>query len=136
MTKKIKRFYYLFFMLSLSACALFLVMLALEDNIIYFYSPSELSEISTPSHNVRLGGLVKEDSIIKYDDRTIEFMITDNVGNIKVSYTGILPDLFRDGQGVIVEGKLIDESFKAYKIVAKHDENYMPKDVYDKLRYK
>lgn len=123
-------------MLSISACGLFLVILALEDNIIYFYSPSELSETSIPTNNIRLGGLVKQDSVVRYDDLSIEFLITDNLADITVSYIGILPDLFRDGQGVIVEGRFTDKSFKANKIIAKHDENYMPKDVYDKLRYK
>ena len=93
-------------------------------------------EIDKLSKLLRVGGLVKESSIVKKDNLIFEFIITDNVNETKVFYQGILPDLFREKQGVIAEGKFEKNIFIASKILAKHDENYMPKEVYESLRNK
>ena len=117
------------------ALAAKLIFTALSDKITFFYSPSELLEepIAT-GQAFRLGGLVKEGSWIKQNGKNI-FYITDNAEDVKVIYSEILPDLFREGQGVIAEGSLNSEGvFIADNILAKHDENYMPKEVVDTLK--
>tara|TARA_E500000331_G_C17226242_1_gene700445 strand:+ start:1116 stop:1493 length:378 start_codon:yes stop_codon:yes gene_type:complete len=113
--------------------ALFFVLKALEERIVFFYSPSELLQKKSISKNlIRVGGLVLKDSI-NYNSNGLEvtFFVTDKKKKLKISYEGILPDLFREGQGVVVEGKIgIDkEIFYADKVLAKHDENYMPPEV-------
>ena len=106
---------------------------AMRDGIQYFRSPSQIV-LNPPSSNelFRLGGLVKKDSWIKGDKH--EFLVTDNSKDIKVTYKGILPDLFREGQGVIATGYLKDGLFEAIEILAKHDENYIPKEVMETLK--
>tara|TARA_Y100000287_G_scaffold38834_1_gene29572 strand:- start:7599 stop:8006 length:408 start_codon:yes stop_codon:yes gene_type:complete len=135
MTNKAKRLYFYTTATLLSAFAVALVLIALDENIIYFYSPSEVNQ-SEAATLLRVGGLVKDGSLKIDSDLGIKFIIEDNIAEVSVIYNGILPDLFREGQGVIAEGKFIDNLFIANEIVAKHDENYMPKEVYESLKNK
>ena len=135
MTNKAKRLYFYTTATLLSAFAVALVLIALDENIIYFYSPSEVNQ-SEAATLLRVGGLVKDGSLKIDNDLGIKFIIEDNIAEVSVIYNGILPDLFREGQGVIAEGKFIDNYFIANEIVAKHDENYMPKEVYESLKNK
>ena len=135
MTNKAKRLYFYTTATLLSAFAVALVLIALDENIIYFYSPSEVNQ-SEAATLLRVGGLVKDVSLKIDSDLGIKFIIEDNIAEVSVIYNGILPDLFREGQGVIAEGKFIDNFFIANEIVAKHDENYMPKEVYESLKNK
>ena len=110
---------------------IFIILKSLEDNIVYFYSPSEIYSKQNISFNekIRIGGLVKENSIEKKLD-SINFIITDLNNEIFVSFAGSVPNLFSEGKGVVAEGKLQDKKyFVANKILAKHDENYMPPEV-------
>ncbi len=114
-----------------------LVLNAFEDNLVFFYSPSDLAEKSIPEgRRVRLGGLVEEGSVNRLDDGlTVEFVITDLAAVVAVSYRGPLPDLFREGQGVVTEGKMAAGGvFVADSVLAKHDENYMPPEVAEALK--
>lgn len=123
-------------MLALFAAAA-MVLTALEDNLVFFYSPSDLAEKQVaPGRPLRLGGLVEEGSVQRgTDGLTTAFRVTDLSNTISVTYTGILPDLFREGQGVVTEGTLgPDGTFVAREVLAKHDENYMPKEVADALK--
>ena len=135
MTNKAKRLYFYTTATLLSAFAVALVLIALDENIIYFYSPSEVNQ-SEAATLLRVGGLVKDGSLKIDNNLGIKFIIEDNIAEVSVIYNGILPDLFREGQGVIAEGKFIDNYFIANEIVAKHDENYMPKEVYESLKNK
>ena len=135
MTNKAKRLYFYTTATLLSAFAVALVLIALDENIIYFQSPSEVNQ-SEAATLLRVGGLVKDGSLKIDNDLGIKFIIEDNIAEVSVIYNGILPDLFREGQGVIAEGKFIDNFFIANEIVAKHDENYMPKEVYESLKNK
>jgi cytochrome c-type biogenesis protein CcmE len=116
------------------SAALALVLVALRDTIVFFHSPSEIAAKNVqPGTRFRLGGLVATGSIVQGE--TVQFAVSDGNGRIAVSYRGILPDLFREGQGVVTEGVLLpDGSFKADTVLAKHDENYMPKEVADALK--
>jgi cytochrome c-type biogenesis protein CcmE len=113
-----------------------LVAYALTDKIVFFNSPSDvLAKAIPPDQRIRLGGLVKEGTVKRGDGTTVRFEVTDTVASIPVAYTGILPDLFREGQGVVTEGKVgADGLFRADSVLAKHDENYMPKEVADSLK--
>ena len=132
LSKKVKsRILFLVFLLLLATAVIFFIFKSLEENIVYFFSPSEIYDKPTISFNekIRIGGLVKEDSIIK-DQTSIKFIITDLKKEIIVSYSGAVPNLFTEGKGVIAEGELKDKKyFVADKILAKHDENYMPPEV-------
>ena len=132
LTKKVKsRIVFLVFLLLLATVIIFLILKSLEENVVYFFSPSEIYDKPNISLNkkIRIGGLVKEDSIIK-DQTSIKFIITDLKKEIIVSYSGLVPNLFSEGKGVIAEGELKDKKyFVADKILAKHDENYMPPEV-------
>ena len=132
LSKKVKsRIVFLTLLLLLVAGAVFFILKSLEENIVYFFSPSEIYDKPNISFNerIRIGGLVKEDSIIK-DITSIKFIITDLKKEIIVSYSGAVPNLFSEGKGVIAEGELKDKKyFVADKILAKHDENYMPPEV-------
>ena len=109
-----------------------LILMALEDNIVYFYTPNDLLEKFGDTKNIqnkiRIGGLVLESSIKKEGEKTI-FMITDRKKEVKVLFDGPLPDLFREGQGIVAEGMFQNNSFIANEVLAKHDENYMPPEV-------
>lgn len=114
-----------------------LVLNAFEDNLVFFYGPSELAEKDIPEgRRFRLGGLVEEGSVNRLDDGlTVEFVITDLAAVVAVSYRGPLPDLFREGQGVVTEGKMAAGGvFIADSVLAKHDETYMPAEVADALK--
>ena len=114
-----------------------LILMALEDNIVYFYTPNDLLEKFGDTQNIqnkiRIGGLVLESSIKKEGEKTI-FMITDRKKEVKVLFEGPLPDLFREGQGIVAEGMFQDNNFIASEVLAKHDENYMPPEVADALK--
>ncbi|MBI1867740.1 MAG: cytochrome c maturation protein CcmE [Methylocystis sp.] len=135
MTRKGKRLALIVGALAALAVATGLVLSALRDNIVFFYSPSELAQKHVaPGMRLRIGGLVKEGSLAR-DGRTVAFVVTDRTGELNVSYTGLLPDLFREGQGVVVDGALTnDATFRADSVLAKHDERYMPRDVAEALK--
>lgn len=131
MTRKQRRATFIVLGVGILACAVFLVIYALRDYTVGFHSPNDVVEKQIPAgRRIRLGGLVADGSLKRGEGLTVQFVITDTVKTIPVSYTGILPDLFREGQGVIAEGKLdADGRFLATYILAKHDENYMPPEV-------
>lgn len=137
MTRKQKRMGVIVGGLAMLGAAAGLVLYALSDTIVFFYVPSEVAEKHiAPGQRFRLGGLVKPGSLVKGASATVNFEVTDNKKAVmKVAFTGQLPDLFREGQGVVAEGKL-DEGglFIADTVLAKHDETYMPKEVADKLK--
>ena len=138
MNPKSQRLIILFFFLSLLSLSTFLVLKSLEDNIVYFYSPTDinkkiLSNEIDLSKRIRIGGLVKENSILK-EGKQISFKVYDGIDEILVTYNGILPDLFREEQGIVALGKIENKNFNAIEILAKHDENYMPKEVSDMLK--
>ena len=136
-TRKKKRLYAVLAGLTMLGVAAALVLTAFEDNIVFFYSPTDITQKDIrPGQTVRLGGLVEADSVKKADDGiTTEFVITDTNKTISVRYAGLLPDLFREGQGVVTQGTLgSDGIFLASEVLAKHDENYMPKEVADALK--
>ena len=132
LSKKVKsRILFLVLLLLLATVVIFFIFKSLEENIVYFFSPSEIYDKPNISLNekIRIGGLVKEDSIFK-DQTSIKFIITDLKKEIIVSYSGLVPNLFSEGKGVIAEGELKDKKyFVADEILAKHDENYMPPEV-------
>ena len=132
LSKKVKsRILFLVLIVLLATVVIFFILKSLEENIVYFFSPSEIYDKPNISFNekIRIGGLVKEDSIIK-DQTSIKFIITDLKKEIIVSYSGLVPNLFSEGKGVIAEGELKDKKyFVADEILAKHDENYMPPEV-------
>ena len=136
MNPKYKRLLILFLILSILGVATKLVLMALEENIIYFYTPNELKKkygnVKNIENKIRIGGLVLEDSIVINKNESI-FEITDKKDNIKVFFKGQLPDLFREGQGIVAEGILKDNKLIANQVLAKHDENYMPPEVADAL---
>ena len=113
-----------------------LILTAFEKNLMYFYSPTEIINGDAPkARSFRIGGLVVTDSVIRNsDDLKVSFILTDTVNKVKVIYEGILPDLFREGQGIVANGKLqSDNIFIADQVLAKHDENYMPPEVAEAL---
>ncbi len=112
-----------------------LVGYALRDGINYFRAPAQVVENPPPPGEVfRIGGLVAEDSLVRGQGETITFSVTDGAATIPVTYTGVLPDLFKEGEGMVGTGKLVDGVFQASEILAKHDESYMPKEVIDALK--
>ena len=134
MTPKKKRFYIIFSAFSFFCFIVGAILIILQDNILFFYTPSEILQKNLkPNEKIRLGGLVEENSVVR-NDVIINFIITDLKENIEVSYEGILPDLFREGQGVIVNGYLKNNIFYASEVLAKHDENYMPPEIKKKLK--
>ncbi|MBK5949895.1 cytochrome c maturation protein CcmE [Rhodobium orientis] len=118
------------------ACAVGLILYALTDQIVFFQSPTDIAEHPVPpQQRIRLGGLVKEGTVVRGQGTTVTFTVTDTANDVPVTFTGILPDLFREGQGVVVEGMLAaGGTFAADTVLAKHDENYMPKEVADSLK--
>ena len=132
LSKKVKsRIFFLILFFAAAAMIIFIVLRSLEENVVYFLSPTEIYNKTniTFDKKIRIGGLVKMNSISK-DEISISFIITDLKKEIIVSYEGIAPNLFSEGKGVVAEGKLKDKKyFVASKILAKHDENYMPAEV-------
>ena len=113
-----------------------LLLFACQDSIVFFKSPTDVAERPVaPGTRIRLGGLVKSGTLIKGDNLNVRFAVTDGNKDVVVTYVGILPDLFREGQGVVTEGTFDGTGlFKADAVLAKHDETYMPKDVADALK--
>lgn len=138
MTRKQKRTALIAAALGGLGIATTLVLFALSDTIVFFYSPSDLIEKHVAAgKRVRIGGLVEQGSVKKLDDAHVEFVVTDTVKTLKVNYQGLLPDLFREGQGVIAEGSVSANGvFAADSVLAKHDEKYMPPEVAKALKDK
>ncbi len=137
MTRKRKRLIFVVAGLALLGLASWLTLSALRDNLVFFYSPSDLYAKGVESGRLlRLGGLVENGSVKREGDgRTIDFSVTDGRKSVPVVYGGDLPDLFREGQGVVVEGRLqANGDFRATAVLAKHDERYMPPEVVDALK--
>jgi cytochrome c-type biogenesis protein CcmE len=135
MTPKRKRLWMLAGSLSVMGVAAALVLVSLSDNIVFFYSPTQIAEKTIPTERrFRLGGLVEAGSVRKHGEE-VRFRVTDTNKTVDVVYRGLLPDLFREGQGVVAEGALIGSGvFVAREVLAKHDENYMPPEVAKALK--
>jgi cytochrome c-type biogenesis protein CcmE len=135
MTRKQRRLTIIASCGTVLALAAGLVLFAMRDTIVFFHGPTDVLEKAvTPGTRFRLGGLVKEGSVVR-QGQTISFDVTDRNREVRVTYTGILPDLFREGQGVVTEGVLqAGGLFKADSVLARHDENYMPREVADSLK--
>ena len=131
MKKKYKRLQLIIITIVVISIGLWLILKNFNQNIVFFYSPSELKEKSITNKVIRLGGFVEKNSIIKIDNGlTTEFSLTDGKNSLAVKFTGILPTLFREDQGIVAQGKLIDNIFIAKELLTKHDENYKPKEIY------
>ena len=136
--KKVKlRILFLFLVIVSVILSVYLVLKSLEENVVYFLSPTEIKNLTVINQKrIRIGGMVKDQSIIIKSDK-INFIVTDFKNEINVSYSGSVPNLFAEGKGVVAEGYLKDRSyFTAVKILAKHDENYMPPEVKEALEEK
>lgn len=134
MTRKQRRLYFVLLGMAALGAAVALVLTAISDSLVYFYSPTDIVSQRIPEgRRMRIGGLV-EDGSVKKDGKTVTFRVTDITNVLPVTYTGMLPDLFREGQGVVVEGRMDKGTFVAAEVLAKHDENYMPKEVADALK--
>jgi cytochrome c-type biogenesis protein CcmE len=142
MTRKQKRAAMILSGLAILGVALGLVLYALSGTIMFFYTPSEIEAATTrgelrPGQRIRLGGLVEKNSIVKGTGTDVSFIVTDMIRTMPVHYAGQLPDLFREQQGVVAEGIIGPNGvFTADNVLAKHDENYMPKEVADRLKEK
>ena len=136
MKRKHRRLTFVFLGALLVAAAAALVLTAFEDNIVFFHSPTDVVENKLPpDRRMRIGGLVEEGSVKKdIAEARVTFRITDLMNTVTVTYRGLLPDLFRPGQGVVAEGRLRDGVFHAEEVLAKHDENYMPPEVAEALK--
>ena len=133
--KKVKlRILFIFLLLISVILSIFLILKSLEENVVYFLSPSEIKSLTEiKNKKIRIGGMVKENSIV-VDSENIKFIVTDLKNEINVSFSGSIPNLFSEGKGVVAEGYLRDRNFlNATKILAKHDENYMPPEVKEAL---
>jgi cytochrome c-type biogenesis protein CcmE len=134
-SRKRKRLALLCFGLVALGGATAMVLAAFRDNLVFFYSPSELvSKPGATGGRIRIGGLVENQSLSREDGRRVSFRVTDGKTDVAVSYDGVLPDLFKEGQGVVAEGRLKDGVFVASTVLAKHDEKYMPPEVADALK--
>ena len=136
MSIRFQRLLLITFSLIFLAAAILLILYNAKKNLIFFYTPSELlNSKSQINDSVRIGGFVKKNSINQKKDNEYEFIITDDKRSLKIIYKGILPDLFREGQGAVIEGKLIDKNLiKARTVFAKHDENYIPTSLKKQLK--
>ena len=137
MTRKGRRLTLIASALAVIGVAIGLALFAFRDGVVFFVTPSEPAATTAqmrPDARMRIGGLVQPGSVLKSDDRHVSFAITDNRTEVKVTYAGLLPDLFREGQGVVAEGQLVNGVFRADSVLAKHDENYMPREVADSLK--
>ena len=135
MSRRQRRLILIGLSLAVLGLAAALALSALRDTIVFFHSPSEIAEKKIePGTRIRIGGLVKEGSL-KRDGVQARFEVTDGGASLPVTYSGVLPDLFREGQGVVAEGALEPGgTFRADTVLAKHDENYMPREVVDALK--
>ena len=138
MTRKQKRLSLILGGLAVIGLAAGLVLYALSDTITFFHTPSDLTETGVKvGQRIRLGGMVEEGSVRKGPGTVTSFGVTDTLKTVTVSYDGILPDLFREGQGVVTEGRLQEDgTFLADTVLAKHDENYMPRELTESLKEK
>ena len=136
MTRKQRRGVLIGTCLVVLGVAVGLVLYAMRESIVFFYSPSEVAKMQiSPGQRFRLGGLVETGSVAHGAGATIHFVVTDKIASLPVTFTGVLPDLFREGQGVVAEGVLgADGTFQADNVLAKHDEKYMPPEVAKKLK--
>jgi cytochrome c-type biogenesis protein CcmE len=134
MKNKHKRLTLILFILLTSATGLWLILRNFEENIVFFFSPSELEgKTIDKNKTIQVGGLVLHNSIIKHGT-SVTFTISDNKSNLTIKFNGLLPNLFREGQGIVAKGKLLNKShFIAQELLTKHDENYMPKEIYNSL---
>lgn len=134
-TRKTRRIQMLALGAVLLGASALLVSFAFRDAIVFFFSPTELlAEQRRPDQLLRVGGLVVTGSLVRGAGKTSTFEVTDGNGTVPVSFTGVLPDLFDEGQGVVAEGYLRDGRFQATEVLAKHDESYIPKEVVDALK--
>ena len=138
MQKKIRnRLLLVISLVFITAGGVYLILTNLEDNIVFFYPPSKIDKVTNVTNKVRVGGLVKEGSIKHITATKISFFITDYAADLEVIYDGIVPALFRENQGIVAEGNLISPKiFIASKLLARHDENYMPPEVAASLKAK
>jgi cytochrome c-type biogenesis protein CcmE len=138
MTRRQQRLTFILSGLAALGLAAGLVLYALRDTIVFFYTPSEVAERNIePGQRIRLGGLVEKGSVKRSERTAVKFVVTDTIKAMPVTYSGQLPDLFREGQGVVAEGKLDSAGmFIADTVLAKHDERYMPREVADALKAK
>ena len=136
MTRRQRRLTLIGSALAVLALSAGLVLIALQDSIVFFNSPTDLLDKHVkPGQRMRIGGLVKEGSVQRGDDLRVRFEVTDGTSSIPIAYQGLLPDLFREGQGVVAEGALDGAgTFRADSVLAKHDETYMPREVADTLK--
>jgi cytochrome c-type biogenesis protein CcmE len=136
MTRKQKRLALIGSALGVLGLAVGMMLFALRDNVVFFYGPTEMSQKHVgPGQRLRIGGLVKTGSLVHLEGKSITFAVSDGNAEVPVAYTGLLPDLFREGQGVVAEGALDKGGvFRADSILAKHDERYMPREVADALK--
>ena len=124
------RFTFILTVLLICACGVYFILSSLNDNIVFFYPPSDIDQLQSNQTKVRVGGLVKTGSVVKQNTGQIMFTLSDNIADLKIKYRGVLPALFREKQGIVAEGKLINRTlFKANKLLAKHDENYTPPEL-------
>ena len=133
MTGKAKRLTVFAVIAALLSGGSYLVLSALQDNIVLFFTPSELTPEKMTARQLRIGGLVEEGSV-QIDGLEARFSITDSAAVVSVLYDGALPDLFREGQGIIAQGRFEDNIFRAENVLAKHDETYMPREVAESLK--
>lgn len=136
MTRKQKRLTLIISALGVLGVAIGVMLYALRDNVVFFYGPTEMAQKQVgPGVRLRIGGLVKTGTLVHHEGKNITFEVTDGKSDVAVAYTGLLPDLFKEGQGVVAEGAL-DRSgvFQADNILAKHDERYMPREIADALK--
>jgi cytochrome c-type biogenesis protein CcmE len=136
LTRRGRRLALIALSLAVVGAAAGLSLYALSDSIVFFYSPSEVvQKVAQPGARLRVGGLVKPGSVVKSAGQTVAFVVTDGTNDVKVAYQGLLPDLFREGQGVVAEGVLeAPGQMRAETILAKHDERYMPREVVEALK--
>lgn len=135
MTRRQRRLALVASTVAILALATGLVLTALSESVTFFYSPSDIAEKNVvPGRRINLGGLVEKGSVDKSELGAIRFTVTDGKGRMQVTYRGVVPDLFREGQGVVATGKIEDGIFVASAVLAKHDENYMPPEVAKALK--
>ena len=135
MSRKKKRIYLIGIGAALLVSASVMVGVGMRDSIVYFFSPSEIAQKHPgPAQRLRVGGLVVKGSLVKDSDGSVMFTVTDGEMSQKVHFAGVLPDLFREGQGIIAEGHLRSGLFVADQVLAKHDEKYMPKEIAETLK--
>lgn len=136
MKQKYKRLTLITISILIASFGLWLILDNFNQNITFFYTPAQLDQKNITNKIIRVGGLVKSNSIAKLNNGlTTEFIITDAREDLIIRYTGILPNLFRENQGIVAKGKLVDNIFIAEELLAKHDENYMPKEITNGINY-